>query len=139
MHGRLLNQDKFILVGIVFIIFMAFWHGISSRIDVGVRKKNDYMVAIIFACVYALFLIIFIFCVIGGVITIIHNIFIQLCHRIRTVLYLLERKCEGKFLDSRMFLFLVCPLALAQFLYSRPAFYHDVSLDNLSNITDRTL
>lgn len=62
-----LNQDKFILVGIVFIIFMAFWHGISSRINAGVRKKHDALVAVVFACAYAFFLIVFIFCIIGGV------------------------------------------------------------------------
>jgi hypothetical protein len=48
---------------------MAFWHGISSRINTGVRKKNDALVAVVFACVYAFFLIVFTFCIIGGVST----------------------------------------------------------------------
>lgn len=57
------------LVSIVLIILLSFWHGVSSRLDPGFRKKNDYLVAIVCACVYVLFLIIFVIAAIIGVST----------------------------------------------------------------------
>jgi len=58
------GQDKFVLVSILFIAIMTFWHGITTRFLPSYRIMKDYIALSVFSSIYIAYILVAIFLIV---------------------------------------------------------------------------